>query len=119
MRKNGLAPLLCAGLLFTGLAVHAQHQHVTPGEFTFGSCGRVQGGRVPTTLSPNQSYYSRFSCESAYTTVDVCLQHAESIRDALHQYGTLGKCETWLKGELGRCRDFIQKAVSECATLDE
>jgi hypothetical protein len=114
MKKTFTLQLITLSALVFSQSVIAQGGWVAPGEYTFGRCGRVSGGRVPTTLSANQKYYNQFSCVSAYTTVDVCFQHAQQIQYGLNQYGTLPQCIDWLKSELSSCRDFVGNAVLQC-----
>lgn len=122
--------ILMLGLLGSAVAVGASamgqekilvqnpgYEWVQPGEYTFGNCGRVNGGRVPATLQSGQKYYNQFSCRAAYTTVDVCLQHSRQIEFNLRQYDTYQQCSGWLRSELDNCRRYIRNAVNWCDKL--
>lgn len=109
-------------LLFLALtfsqATNAQgYEWVSPGEYSFGKCGRVDGGKVPGTIGINPKYYNKFSCVASYTTVDVCLQRALQIQSAQRQYQTLSQCSDWLNTELSNCRNFVSNAVQKCYQL--
>lgn len=112
-----VAVLFVLGFSVPQPAISGGYEWVAPGEYSFGSCGRVSGRRVPLVLNANAKYHSQFSCLNAYTHGDVCYDHARQIEFNLKRYNTLSQCSNWLNNQLNRCRSFVNNASRMCYQL--
>lgn len=89
--------------LLSQIALAQTYSSVSPGVFSFGSCGGVNGDTAPAA---SESYSSRFMCMSSYNS-NQCDMAAEQIRDFLIQYGTLNECSNWLNEGLSQCYAYM------------